>query len=95
MLWLVWGLLGWLPNRLKPVGVGALVLLIGGYNLYVLLRVVSPRYYGRTGWWDQCEQIATLWPVPAWSVAAIDAVAVGALIAAGGVLIAASRRRVG
>ena len=72
MIWFVWGLSGWFRGKVLTALAGMFTIIMMAFNIWVLTRVVSLRYYEYDGWWGQCEQIATLWPVPAWSVFAAD-----------------------
>lgn len=92
MVWIVWGLTGWFKGKALPLLIGGFASLVGAYNLWVLVAVVCPRYYGQAGWWAQCEQIAMLWPLPGWSVAALDIFAAVTAIAGVIMLVACSRR---
>lgn len=76
MIWTIWGLLGWFKGRVFAMGAAALALVAMAYNLVFLVGRIGPRYYGPIDWWGQCEAVATLWPVPAWGVAGLDALTV-------------------
>lgn len=82
MLLVVWSLTGWLRGRAVTAVATGFVALLGVYNLWVLVAVLCPRYYGPATWWGRYEQIATLWPVPPWSIALCDALALVSTIAA-------------
>lgn len=76
MVWTVMGLGGWLRGRAVAVFGGVLLACIAAYNYYVLIRVITPRYFGDAGLAEQYAQVARLWPVPAWSVGLLDVLAV-------------------
>lgn len=91
MIWFVWGLSGWFRGKILTVLAGLFTVVMMAFNIWVLTRVVSLRYFEFTGWWGQCDQIALLWPVPTWSVVAADIFAVLTSAAAAAMVIVCIR----